>query len=99
MKLSNDKFTTDQILEFLDNLEGSYMVGRSTYRGGAITFIPTDRIGMAGFSYFTLGRSKDNKVIIGKSNTSTYNMFGVKFNTLKEAAERFNEYAKKHFLI
>lgn len=99
MKLSNDKFTTDQILEFLDNLEGSYMVGRSTYKGGAITFIPTDRIGMAGFSYFTLGRSKDNKIIIGKSNTSTYNMFGVKFNTFKEAAERFNEYAKKHGLI
>lgn len=99
MKLSNDKFTTEQILEFLDNLEGSYMVGRSTYKGGAITFIPTDRIGMAGFSYFTLGRSKDNKIIIGKSNTSTYNMFGAKFNTFKEAAERFNEYAKKHGLV
>jgi len=99
MELSNDKFTTEEILEFLGYLEGSYMVGRSAYHGGAITFIPTDRIGMAGFSYFTLDRSKDTKIIIGKSNTSTYNMFGVKFNSFKEAAERFNEYAKKHYLI
>lgn len=97
MKLSNKKFTTEEILEFLDALEGHFMVGCSGNQEESVAFIPTDRIGMAGFTYFTLGRSRDGKVIVGKPSSGTPNMFGEKFGTPREAAERFNKYAAKRF--
>lgn len=96
MRLENKHFSEEEVLEFYENLKGSCMIGRC---GNMITFIHTDRIGMAGYCYFTLSRSKDGKIIIGNPKCSISNMFHSKFETMKEAADRFNKYAEKHGLI